>query len=103
MCHTRDGACALTHWAVKAEIAELTRVKPAISALTPRCIVLAASLDDVLLIPVDMSPMLSSACLAGASEAAIAETTGHTSLDMVRRYTRKADRFRRGVSGKVGL
>jgi hypothetical protein len=40
---------------------------------------------------------------ARASEAAIAETTGHTSLDMVRRYTRKADPFRCGVSGKVGL
>ena len=41
--------------------------------------------------------------LAGTSEAEIAETTGHTSLDMVRRYTRKADPFRRGVSDKVKL
>ena len=40
---------------------------------------------------------------AGASEAASAETTGHKSLDMVRRYTRKANPFRRGMSGKVGL
>ena len=62
----------------------------------------AASRDDGLLIPHDMSPMPSSAPLAGASEAASAETTGHKSLDMVRRYTRKADPFRRGVSGKVG-
>ena len=63
----------------------------------------AASLDDGLPIPMDMSPMPSSASLAGASEAEIAETTGHKSLDLVRRYTRKADPFRRGVSGKVGL
>ena len=47
--------------------------------------------------------LVTSAALAGASEAEIAETTGHKSLDMVRRYTRKADPFRRGVSGKVGL
>jgi hypothetical protein len=40
---------------------------------------------------------------AGASKAAIAETTGHQSHDMVRRYMRKADPFRRGVSDKVGL
>ena len=46
--------------------------------------------------------LVTSAALAGASEAEIAETTGHKSLDMVRRYTRKADPFRRGVSGKVG-
>jgi hypothetical protein len=41
--------------------------------------------------------------LAGASAAALAETTGQTSLDIVRRYPRKAHPFRRGVSGKVGL
>ncbi len=80
-----------------------TGVKPAISALTPQRIRLAASLDDGLLIPVDMSPRTSAPAPAGASEAAIAETTGHKSLDMVRRYTRKAGPFRRGVSGKVGL
>ncbi len=54
-----------------------------------------------LLIARDMSAL--AFALAGASEAAIAETTGHKSLDMVRRYTRKADPFRRGVSRKVGL
>jgi hypothetical protein len=67
---------------------------------------LAASLDDGLLIPKDMSRVPPSPALgarAGASEAAIAETTGHKSLDMVRRYTRKANPFRRSVSGKVGL
>ena len=64
---------------------------------------LAASLDDGLRIPRDMSPLTSAPARAGASEAAIAETTGHKSLDTVRRYTRKADPFRRGVSGKVGL
>ena len=64
---------------------------------------LAASLDDGLLIPTDMSPLTSAPALAGASEAAIAETTGHKSLDMVRRYTRKADPFRAGVADKVKL
>ena len=49
-----------------------------------------------------MSPR-TSAARAGASEAAIAETTGHKRLDMVRRYMRKADPFCHGVSGKVGL
>jgi integrase len=47
--------------------------------------------------------LVTSAALAGASETEIAETTGHKSLDMVRRYTRKADPFKRGVAGRVGL
>ena len=84
-------------------MAEPTGVEPATFALTARRIILAVLLDDGLLIPQDMSPTLFSPALAGASEAAIAETTGHKSLDMVRRYTRKADPFRRGMSGKVGL
>ena len=46
---------------------------------------------------------VSPSSLASASEAEITATTGHTSLDMVRRYTRKAAPFRRDVSGKVGL
>jgi hypothetical protein len=76
------------------------------SDLPPRCsrhATAAASLNDGVLIPVDMSPFTSAPARARASEAAIAETTGHTSLDLVRRYTHKADPFRRGVSGKVGL
>ena len=47
-----------------------------------------------MLIPADMSPSAPSPARAGASEAAIAETTEHKSLDMVRRNTRKADPFR---------
>ena len=47
--------------------------------------------------------LVTAAALAGVGEAEIAETTRHKSLDMIRRYTRKADPFRRGVSGKVGL
>ena len=46
--------------------------------------------------------LVTSAALPGANEAEIAETTGHKSRDMVPRYTRKAEPFRRGVSGKVG-
>jgi hypothetical protein len=60
------------------------------------------SLAHAPLIPGDKSSMPPPA-LAGASEAAIAETTGYKRLDMVRRYARKADPFRRGVSDKVGL
>ncbi len=57
--------------------------------------------ESPLLTAQDMSALASAP--ADASEATIDETTGHTSLDMVRRYTRKADPFRRGVSSKVGL
>ena len=47
--------------------------------------------------------LVTSAALAGASEAEIAATTRHMSGDMVARYTRIADSVRRGVSSKVGL
>ena len=82
---------------VKIAVAGLTGVESAISRLD------SPALDDGLLIPPGYVAHAPAPALPGASEAAIAETTGHQSLDMVRRYTRKADRFRRGVSGKVGL
>jgi integrase len=44
-----------------------------------------------------------SAAIAGASERAIMNQTGHRSVQMVRRYIRDGSLFRENSAGKLGL
>jgi integrase len=47
--------------------------------------------------------LATSAAIAGASERAIMNQTGHRSTSMVRRYIRDGSLFRDNAAGRVGL
>jgi integrase len=47
--------------------------------------------------------LVTSAAIAGASERAIMNQTGHRSAAMVRRYSRDADLFRENAAARIGL
>jgi integrase len=47
--------------------------------------------------------LVTSAAIAGASERAIMNQTGHRSTAMVRRYVRDANLFRENAAARVGL
>lgn len=46
---------------------------------------------------------VTSATLGGAPEAAVMDQTGHRSVEMVRRYTRRLDAWKKPASGNLGL
>lgn len=46
---------------------------------------------------------VTAATMGGAGEAAVMDQTGHRSVEMVRRYTRRLDAWRLPASGKLGL
>lgn len=46
---------------------------------------------------------VTAATLGGADEAAVMDQTGHRSVEMVRRYTRRVDAWRKPASSKLGL
>lgn len=46
---------------------------------------------------------VTNAKLRGASDAAVMDQTGHKSLEMVRRYTRRTDAWNGAASGQLGL
>jgi hypothetical protein len=46
---------------------------------------------------------VTAATFGGADEAAVMDQTGHRSVEMVRRYTRRLDAWSKPASSKLGL